>query len=400
MTFLVFLLFLLAAFFIGPKFNYEPPQVNQEDMQAVVDANNQFALEFYSEIDDEGNIFFSPFSISTALAMTYEGARGQTADEMQDVFHFAEEDIRRPAFAEIHDWINQGHREYELQMANALWAQEDYQFLEAYFDIVKKYYGGEIENVDFKTNAEGVRQRINNWVEEQTNDKIMDLIPSGALTPITRLVLTNAIYFKGTWVKQFDKEHTVESPFSITTNDTVNVQMMSMGDEKFNYAETDDFQVLELPYDGDELSMLILLPKDDWLDTLESIDDQKLSELRGILVEQEVDVYLPKFKLETKYFMKPSLVKMGMPTAFSGSADFSGMTGRMDFAIDEVIHQAFVEVDEEGTEAAAATAVIMRTTSIGPTTPVFRADHPFMFVIQERESGGILFLGRVSDPSQ
>jgi len=395
-----FLLFLLAALFIGPALHIEPPQASFEDMQAVADANNQFALDFYSEIDDEGNIFFSPFSISSAIAMTYEGAQGQTAKEMKEVFHFPEEDVMRPAFEEIYNWVNRRDEEYELHTANALWAQEDYPFIKDYFNLIKRHYGGEITNVDFKTDSEGVRQRINDWVESQTNNKILNLIPSGAINSITRLVLTNAIYFKGTWVLQFNKDDTMERNFRVNQNYTVNVPTMKMVDEKFNYAETDDLQILEMPYDGESLSMLILLPKDDWLGTLGSIDANKLSELRGILVEQEVDVYLPKFKLETKYFMKPALVKMGMPTAFSGAADFSGITETNDLTIDEVIHQAFVEVDEEGTEAAAATAVIMKTTSVGPTKPIFQADHPFMFVIQERESGGILFLGRVSDPSQ
>ena len=400
MTFAFFLLFLLAVLFVGPAFYDEPPHVSSEDMQAVADASNQFALEFYSELGDEGNIFFSPFSISSAVAMTYEGARGQTAAEMQEVFHFPEEGIMRPAFEEIYYWVNRRNKEYELHTANALWAQEDFPFSAGYFDLIRRHYGGEIINVDFRADAEAVRQRINRWVEEKTRDRIKDLIPQGALDPITRLVLTNAIYFKGTWVLQFDKDRTVESEFRVTPNETVNVQMMGMSDKKFRYAETGELQIIELPYDGEELSMLVILPKNDWIDTLGSIGPHKLSELRSVLTEEEVDVYLPKFRLETKYFMKQALAGMGMPTAFSSAADFSGMTGNKDLNIDEVIHQAFVEVDEEGTEAAAATAVVMKLTSAGPSKPVFRADHPFMFIIQERESGGILFLGRVSNPAQ
>lgn len=398
-TLAFFLFLLLAMFFFGPTLYVEPPRVNTEDMQAVADANNQFALELYPELDGE-NVFFSPFSISTALAMTHEGARGETAEEMQNVLHFPDEEVRRPAFAEIYDWANRKHEGYEFRVGNSLWAQKDFPFLTDYFDIIKKYYGGEITNVDFRTDPEGVRHTINDWVEDKTNNRIKDLIPPGILTPITRLVLTNAIYFKGTWVKQFDKEGTMESDFRTTPGETVSVQMMSMDGESFRYAETDEFQLLELPYEGDELSMLVILPKENWLEALENIDSRDMSEFRTILTEQEVKVFLPKFKLETKYFMKSVLAGMGMPTAFSGAADFSGMTGGKDLAINEVIHQAFVEVDEEGTEAAAATAVVMELTSVGPSKPVFRADHPFMFVIQEKETGGILFLGRVSNPSR
>jgi len=374
-----------------------------EGVNSVVNSNNQFAFGLYSEYKSQkSNIFFSPYSISTALAMTYEGARGKTAEEIQSVFHFPKDDkIRRPAFAKIYNEINKKDKKYKLSTANALWAQKDYQFLSDYFSLTEKYYGGKVTNLDFIKDPEGSRLTINSWVEEQTNNKIKDLIPRGEIDELTRLVLTNAIYFKGNWLKQFDKNNTREQDFRVSPGKTVKAQMMSLtGEEvRFNYTETDKLQILELPYDGNELSMLILLPKEDTLNYLEeSLDAEKLSEWKNNLTEEQVKVYLPKFKFETKYFMVDTLKKIGMPTAFSEYADFSGMTGKKDLFISQVIHQAFVEVNEEGTEAAAATAVIMKR-EVGGRIKIFNADHPFIFIIQEKKTGNILFLGRVDDPT-
>ncbi len=375
-----------------------------EGIKSVVNANNQFAFELYSEFkSQDGNIFFSPHSVSAALAMTYEGAKGKTAKEMQSVLHIPEDaQIRRPAFAGIYNEINKKDKKYKLSTANALWAQKDYNFLDEYIGNVEKYYGGKVTNLDFVTETEKSRQTINKWVEEQTNNKIKDLIPQGVLNGLTRLVLTNAIYFKGTWLLQFDKQNTREEDFRVSSGSTIKVPMMSLtGDDvKFNYAETDNLQILEMPYAGEELSMLLLLPKEDNLSAAEeALNPEKLSELKNTLTEQRVDVYIPKFKFETKYFMAETLKNMGMPTAFSGEADFSGMDGTKSLFISAVIHQAFVEVNEEGTEAAAATAVVMYT-GMRPAIPVFRADHPFLFVIQQKETGNILFMGRVNNPAE
>ncbi len=285
-----------------------------------------------------------------------------------------------------------------------MWAQQNFQFLDEYFNLVGQYYNGKVTNLNFVKDPEGSRVTINNWVEDKTNNKIKDLIPKGLITPIVRLVLTNAIYFKGEWVRQFNKDETREEDFRVSKDNVIKVQMMQRTDDEsiFNYAEDNQLQILELPYSGDELSMLILLLKDEDLDSLEnSISFEKLLKWKRDLKKQRVDIFIPKFKFETKYFMADTLIGMGMTTAFSGAADFSGMTGRKDLFIDEVIHQAFVEVNEEGTEAAAATAVIMKLTSAGPDAPrvpVFYADHPFIFIIQDNRSDSILFLGRVMDP--
>jgi len=404
-----------AVLFLFPYQPDQPPKADdtgstQQGIQEVVNANNQFAFEFYSEINknEQGNIFYSPYSISAALAMTYEGAKGQTADEMKSVFHFPENNVLRPNFAAIYNNINNKDKEYKLSTGNALWAQQDYPFLQDYLTTVEKYYGGKAANLDFDIETEKSRQTINTFIEEQTNYKIKDLIPQGALKSNAILVLTNAIYFKGTWVKQFDKKDTKDEDFSTNSGQRVKTPMMRLTgeDAEFNYAETDEIQILEMPYDGEDLSMLIILPKENNLGSIEkSLNSEKLTEWRNMLNEQRVDIYIPKFKFETKYFMKNTLIAMGMSTAFrDGAADFSGMIDTTDTKdspfIQDAIHQAFVEVNEEGTEAAAATAVIIGIESLGPRIPIFRADHPFIFVIQEKETGNILFLGRVSDPTK
>jgi len=394
-----------------PWLNPTSPRVkiNPEDVSNVVEANNEFALDFYYHLKDkeDGNIFFSPHSISSALAMTYEGARGETAEEMRSVFYFPDDDnLRRIEYAGMFDEINKEGKEYKFHTANALWAEKDYQFLNEYFNIVEENYGGKVTNLDFKKNAEKARITINNWVEEKTNNKIKDLIPPGMVNSLTRLVLTNAVYFKGDWVRQFNEDDTKDHDFRISKNNIVRVPMMERTDEeaRFNYAENNELQILEMPYSGGELSMLILLPKNDDLEALEnSLSAENLSKWKKDLKEERVKVFIPKFKFETKYFMASDLEKMGMPTAFSDSADFSGMTGKRDLEISEVIHQAFVEVNEEGTEAAAATAVVMGPTSAGPSKApkilIFRADHPFMFLIQHNATGNILFMGRVVNPA-
>ena len=398
-----------AVLFFFPYEPNQPPVADntgstEQGIQDVVNANNQFAFDLYSELDkdEDGNMFYSPYSISAALAMTYEGAKGQTANEMKSVFYFPEEDILRPNFAAIYNDINKENKEYELKTGNALWAQKDYPFLGEYMDGVENYYGGKATMLDFVKETEKSRQTINSFTEEQTKDKIKDLIPKGYLDEMTRLVLTNAIYFKGIWEWEFDKTDTHEQDFHITSIDIVKTPIMSMNpeDAEFNYAQTEDLQILELPYKGDKISMLILLPTEN-LDLIgSSLTAEKLNGYKSQMEETKLDsISLPKFEFDSKYFMKNTLVSLGMPKAFSSDADFSGMTGKKELFISDVIHQAYVGVDEEGTEAAAATAVVMKLTAMLPMN-VFRADHPFIFIIQEKDTGNILFLGRVVDPTK
>jgi serpin B len=374
---------------------------------AVINANNQFALDLYSELrkSEEGkNVFFSPYSISTALAMTYEAARGKTAEEMQSVFHFpADGQLRKSAFAAIHNQLNKPDSKFKLSIANALWSQKDFRFLSEYMTTVQQYYAAKATNVDFIGATEESRKIINKWVEDKTNDKIKELLREGILTRSTRLVLTNAIYFKGTWSKPFDKSQTKDGDFRVSATNTIKVPMMHPADKNatFNYAATSELQILEMPYEGGRLSMLVLLPTGTDLSLLEeSLSLAKINDWRSKLKEQRVNVFMPKFTFDTKYGMHETLAKMGMPTAFDKQrADFSGMTGRPGLYISAVIHQAFVDVNEEGTEAAAATAVVMSGKSVPPPVPIFRADHPFIFVIQDKENGNILFIGRVVNPT-
>ncbi len=394
--------------FLFPYQPDQPPQADDinstiEGIQEVVNANNKFAFDLYSELgeSESENIFYSPYSISAALAMTYEGAKGQTANEMQSVFHFPENNILRPNFAAIYNNLNEENEDYELKTGNALWVQRDFPFLEDYINRVESYYGGKAANLDFVSETENSRQTINSFIEKQTNDKIKDLIPSGFIDPATRLVLTNAIYFKGTWEWEFDKSDTREQDFRITPTNIIKTPMMYMNPEKtsFNYASMEDLQILELPYKGEKISMLILLPTEN-LDVVEaSLTAEKLNEYKAQMKETKLEsISFPKFEFDSKYFMKEVLSNLGMPTAFSDNADFSGMTGYKDLLISFVIHQAYIKVDEEGTEAAAATAVGMKELSVSEN--VFKADHPFIFIIQEKETGNILFLGKVVNPTQ
>ena len=378
----------------------------------VVDANSIFAFDLYNKLaggsGPDENIFFSPYSISSAFALVYEGAKGDTASEINSVFHFPGEiQELRDGFSEINSGINAGDPEYELSVANALWAEKTYSFLDDYIKNAKDYYSADTTNLDFINQPEESRLTINKWAEDETHEKIKDLIPQGMIDPMTRLVITNAVYFKGDWVKQFDINNTHEADFTTASGKSVTVDMMQRTDEDavFGYMENDDLQMLKMPYDhdsGKELAMYVILPKDNDLKAVEeNLDAFRLSELKTSLNTEEVKVFFPKFKLETEYSLSGTLADMGMPAAFSDKADFSGMDGTESLSISDVVHKAYVDVNEEGTEAAAATAVVMRLTAVvdEEPVPVFLADHPFIFLIEDTEDGNILFMGKVSDPA-
>ena len=370
----------------------------------VAAGNNRFAFDLYRRLATDpayagGNLFFSPYSISSALAITYEGARGTTADEIGAVLHLPTNDtLRREGFAALNAALNRGSGNYTLRTANALWAEETYSFLPDYIDVAARWYGANVTNLDFIENPEGSRETINRWVEERTEDRIRDLLPPNSIDPLTRLVITNAIYFKGTWVEEFDANETREEEFRVGPNEMVLAPMMH-GDAAYPYAETETLQVLEMPYaheSGNGLAMLVLLPKEDSLTAAEeALDAERLAGLRESLIAQNVRISFPKFTLDVGYSLPPALAAMGMPTAFADdAADLSGMDGTKDLFITGVFHKAFIDVNEEGTEAAAATGVIAGR----GVTPVFRADHPFVFLIVEKDSGAILFMGRVVNP--
>jgi serpin B len=375
------------------------------NLQTVVKGNNDFAFDLYQELKNaEGNLFFSPYSISTALAMTYAGARGQTEKEMAKVLHFSlKQEPLHSSFSKLQSYLNaiQNKGHIKLSIANSLWAQKGYYFLDTFLELNKKYYGAGLNFVDFATNTEAARKTINLWVEDKTQKKIKELIKPSMINPLTTLVLCNAIYFKGDWLSKFDEKRTVDADFYISPNKTIKVPMMNQK-SKFKFKDFNDFSAIELPYEGNDLSMIIFLPKE--IDGLRELEKKLTNDNVRIWIDKlsnsyksKILVSLPKFKTTSEFELANVLIKMGMPHAFR-DADFSGMTGKKDLFISKVIHKAFVNVNEEGTEAAAATAVVaLRGIS---KTLLFRADHPFVFLIRENKTGSILFLGRIIDPTK
>lgn len=370
---------------------------------SVAAGNTAFALDLYAKLQPQaGNLFLSPYSISTALAMTYGGARGETESQMAKALHFElPQNELHPAFAGMEAGLAavQKKDKIRLGVANSLWPQQGTAFLPDFLGLCKTHYSTAITPLDYANAAEPARKTINDWVEDKTSGKITDLIAPGVLNSNTRLVLVNAIYFKGDWASQFKSEATRNQPFHLSGGKTGEVPMMFQKLE-FGYRENADLQVLELPYAGNDLSMIVLLPrKTEGLAELETkLTPDNLKQWTGGLERQEVEVFLPKFKLTSQFSLKDQLSALGMTAAFSGKADFSGMNGQRDLILGAVIHKAFVDVNEEGTEAAAATGAVMQLTSVEPqSAPVFRADHPFVFLIRDNARGSILFIGRFSE---
>jgi serpin B len=389
----------------GPGLGAQGGTAKVTDLSAITSSNNQFAFDFYRSINatDKGkNIFVSPFSVSTALAMTFEGSRGNTRKQMAGVLHFNLTDSdRRTGFSALLAEINGGQaKHYKLEVANALWGQEEYRFDPSFTETIAKYYGGGFYAVDFVGDKGGSVHKINAWVDEKTAGKIKDLIHPGDVNDLTRLILTNAIYFKGSWAATFEKTATRTEPFHTSATATVQAPMMHRSGQ-YGYAQEDALTAIELPYAGNEMSMIAILPSGD-IDKLgESLSNEEIDRLRKEMRPEEVDVSLPRFKIEARSLLKDKLSKLGMPDAFDKAvADFSGITGNKTLYLSSVIHQAVIEVNEEGSEAAAATAVVIKTrTARAPSKLEFRADRPFLFMIVHNPSGSILFMGRLSNPS-
>jgi serpin B len=373
----------------------------------LVKGNTAFALDLYRQISEvKGNIFFSPYSISTALAMTYAGARENTAKQMEDVLHFTLPRNRlHREFGKLQGLLNEmrENADVQLNIANSIWPQKDYPFIEEFKLLLRDHYGVNVTPLDFRKAVEDSRKTINRWVEGKTENKIKELLKPGILNYLTRLVLVNAIYFKGDWASQFDENRTENASFYPLGGKLITVPMMHQK-QKFKYAEYDGHQVLEMPYKDNVLSMVILLPtKKDGLKGLEKrLTVENLEQWTKRLRKRDVLVYIPKFKMTSGFRMDDTLQKMGMVDAFhQDRADFSGMDGqRHSLFIGAVIHKATIDVNEEGTEAAAATAVVMRIKG-GPLSPppVFKADHPFILIIRDNITHSILFMGRVMNPS-
>ena len=371
----------------------------------LIKNNSTFAVDLYQKLRvSEGNIFFSPYSISTALAMTYGGARGNTEEEMAKSLRFSLEQVDlHSAFAQVESRLNkiQKSGEINLSVANSLWPQQDYKFLDEYLSLTKKHYGVSINPVDYKRVREAA-QTINKWVEDKTQDKIKDIIKPDTLDTLTRLILVNAIYFKGKWRSPFNAEETKDASFRISSEDFIQTPMMTQEGE-FGYADLDSLELLQMPYAGEQVSMIVLLPKAvDGLAQLEAdLSLATLEKWKSQLHKKDVIVYLPKFKMTSEFSLNEILMSMGMIDAFNPlKANFAGIDGRPDnLYISDVIHKAFVAVDEEGTEAAASTAVVFEAAGISTPSPTFNADHPFIFLIQENQTGTILFMGRVNNPN-
>jgi len=385
------------------------PPVDMSDPEALVDGNSEFAFDLYQALKDtDGNIFYSPYSISLALAMTYAGARGETKTQMADTLGFTLPQQR--LHSEMHnldaELASRGEgaegkdgEGFRLNIVNALWGQKDFEFLQEFLDTLDENYGAAPREVDFIEEPEQARITINDWVSEQTEERIEDLIPPGVINALTRLILTNAIYFNAAWMNRFAEADTSDGPFYLIDGGTVTVPMMKQT-EPFRYASGNGYQAIELPYDGNELSMVVLLPEEGRFEKFQSsLDAQVLGEILSKMERKEVHLTMPKFEFESEFSLKKTLSEMGMPVAFSDRADFSGMTGIRNLKIAEVIHKAFVAVDEDGTEAAAATAVIIELTA-APMEPVeMTIDHPFIFLIRDIETESILFIGRVMNPA-
>jgi serpin B len=391
------------------------PNIPASDLGTLVGGNNAFAVNLYEALRSrDGNLVFSPYSISLAIAMTYAGARSQTEAQMAKAMQFnLPQDQLHPAFNALDLDLaneskaqgNQGNngQPMQLNIANSIWAEQTYPFQQAYLDLIAKNYGAGIQLADFIKNFDPVRRQINSWVSNQTKNKINDLLAPGSVDSNTRMVLVNAIYFKADWETPFDANSTSDSTFNLLDGSQSQVKMMNNSELNLAYVKGDGYQAVELPYNGETAAMDIVMPDEGNFKNFEStLDAQKLNDIFSSMQSTPIALGLPKFTFTADFSLSDQLKSLGMTDAFdSRKADFSGMTGNHDLFISDVIHKAFVAVDEKGTEAAAATAVIM----VGMSAPLQQKvhlviDHPFIFMIRDLKSGQILFIGRVLNPAQ
>jgi serine protease inhibitor len=392
--------------------------------ESLVEGSTAFALDLYAQLKGRaGNLFFSPHSISTCLAMTYAGARGETERQMSRVLHFSKDQGRlHAAFGELLRQLEDAKKEIvipglsggkvkyavepaiQLSIANALWAQEGHPFLPAFLEIATGNYQANVKQANFKTEAAAATGEINRWVAAKTKDKIQNIVPPGSVDELTRLALANAVYFKGAWAEPFEETATTTQSFHLSNTREIDARLMHQTAE-FKYTENKDFQAVELPYNGQMLSMVILLPRriDDCGDLENQLTPALLSSCLAKMKTKKVEVFLPRFELESSFDLSGTLSKMGMPDAFRWpGADFSGLDGIGGLFISGLFHKAWGEINERGTEAAAVTACLVaglcQIDKPPPPPPVFRADHPFIFLIRDIRSGCLLFAGRLADP--
>ena len=387
------------------------PSAPQGDIQAVVDGDNAFAFDLYHSLRSQnGNLILSPFSISLALAMPYAGARGETESQMAQTLHFTlPQSQLHPAFNALDLTLeqkpansNKDQEPMQLSIANAVWAEQTYPFLPDFLDTLSLNYGAGIRLADFINQSEAVRREVNGWVEDQTKNKIKNLVPEGALNPDTRMLLVNAIYFKADWLDQFDANSTGDYPFYLLDGSEIKVPTMNQDFHNVPYSKGDGWQMIELPYAGGTAAMDILVPDAGRFDEIDSsLDFETVSAMLSGLQPTSVALALPKFKFESQFGLADQLSALGMTDAFDRDlADFSGMTSQNDLFISAILHKAFVAVDEKGTEAAAATIVIMEAAGAVMMEVNLTIDRPFVFLIRDLQSGQILFIGRVLNPVQ
>ncbi len=389
----------------------ENPNVPASDLEQLVQGNTAFAFDLYRVVrTSEGNLVYSPYSISLAFAMVYGGAAGETARQMAEVLHYSlPPDQFHPAFNSLDlelarrpsqaISVDEADR-FQLSIANSTWAQKDYSFLPAYLDLLALNYGAGMHMVDFRNAPEQARKQVNDWVSERTNRRIQDILPEGSVEPRTALVLANAIYFKAHWQSEFNSGFTGSGPFTLLDGTTVDVPMMSQHPEQdYPYAEGDGWQAVSLSYKGGLADMLILLPSQGTIKDFEAgLTAKKYQAVVSALKSERVILSLPKFKFETELGLKEELVGMGMQDAFTENvADLSGMDGTHQLYLSDAFHKAFIAVDEKGTEAAAATAAVAVPASM-PVGKDMQINRPFIFFIRDVPSGTILFMGRVVDP--
>ncbi|KAG8442445.1 hypothetical protein GDO86_011289 [Hymenochirus boettgeri] len=378
-------------------------------MDSLSEANGNFAFNLFNKLnqDNKENMFYSPLSISSVLAMVCLGARKNTAAQMSQVLQLDKRDDVHTHFQSLILEMNKPGTDYILKAANRLYGEKSYSFLEEFLGATQKYYYADLQSVDFLGKAEGSRQEINDWVKQKTEGRIKDLLQPGTVDSLTRLVLVNAIYFKGNWENSFNLEHTREMPFRLSKNRSKAVQMMYQTRTfPMTYIGELFTKVIELPYVNNELSMIFMLPDDieDGTTGLEKLEmnltyDKFLEWTNPEMMDEtKMELFLPKFKLEANYDLKSVLISMGMTDAFcSNKADFSGMSDNNDLFLSKIIHKSYVDVNEEGTEAAATTAAVMENRCL-MIVPRIVCDHPFLFFIVHRQSRSILFCGRVVSP--
>ena len=383
------------------------PSVNQADIDSLVDGNNAFGLDLYQSLRDrDENLILSPFSISLALAMTYSGAKGETEAQMADVLNFPSQQETHPAFnaldLALEDTgivLDKDQEPMQLDIANAVFAEQTFTFLPDFLDTLSVNYGAGIRLMDFVNNPNPSRKEINQWVSDETKDRINDLLPEDSITTDTKMVLVNAIYFKADWLSPFDANDTYDGTFKLLDGSEVTVPMMGQR-MSIPYFVGDGYAAAEIPYAGESAAMTLLVPDEGRFEEIESqLDGAMFNEMISNLTQTDVTLRMPKFEYDSSFMLSDTLALMGMPLAFDpDSADFSGMTDQQALYIGNVIHKAFVAVDEEGTEAAAATAVIMEGATAMMPDNMLVIDRPFIYFIRDLESGQILFIGRVLNP--